>query len=415
MKDSGIDWFGTMPDSWSINKISQYFKHHKQKNIGMQETNLLSLSYGKIKRRDINSGDGLLPESFEGYNIVDIDDVVLRMTDLQNDHNSLRQGIVNEKGILTSAYITIRKRNEVDSKFVYYQLFAFDIVKGYYGMGSGVRQGVTYSDICKLPLVLPKLIEQNAIVSLIDEKISTIDSIIGETKESIEELKKYKQSIITEAVTRGLNPNAPLKDSHIDWIGQIPEKWSINSISQYFTQVKDKNKNLVETNLLSLSYGKLKRKNINGGDGLLPESFEGYNIINYKDIVLRMTDLQNDHTSLRQGFVEEKGIITSAYITMRPQLKINSKFVYYQLYAFDINKGYYGMGSGVRQGVTYNDIKQLKLALPQIEEQNEIADSLDKLSADIESLISEKSELVVEYENYKKSIIFEYVTGKKEV
>lgn len=111
MKDSGIPWIGVIPEHWNINLLSSLFYEHYMKNKGLQENNLLSLSYGKIKRKDINENGGLLPASFENYNIVSLDDIVFRLTDLQNDKRSLRTGLCTEKGIITSAYITIRQRN----------------------------------------------------------------------------------------------------------------------------------------------------------------------------------------------------------------------------------------------------------------------------------------------------------------
>ena len=181
-----------------------------------------------------------------------------------------------------------------------------------------------------------------------------------------------------------------MKDSGIDWIGKIPDEWEIYQLSQVVTQVKNKNTNLQEKNLLSLSYGKIKRKNIDSNDGLLPASFDGYNIIENGDIVLRLTDLQNDHTSLRVGRATEKGIITSAYTTLRPMNKDNSRFLYYLLHAFDLKKGFYGMGAGVRQGLNYSEVKSLKIILPNDKsEQTKIANFLDKKCAQIDSIIEE--------------------------
>ena len=415
MKDSGIKWIGDSPIEWNKFTIGQLFEQVKQKNTGLIEKNLLSLSYGRIKRKDINSGDGLLPESFEGYNIIEKDDIVLRMTDLQNDKTSLRQGIAEERGIITSAYITMRAIHKVSPRFVYYQLYGFDVSKGYYGMGSGVRQGVNWKDIKKLSLILPNLELQNEIAKFLDEKTALIDEIITDTKQTIEELKSYKQSLISEIVTKGLDSSETLVPSGVEWIGDSPKEWNKFTIGQLFEQVRKKNTGMIETNLLSLSYGRIKKRDINSGDGLLPESFEGYNIIEKDDIVLRMTDLQNDKKSLRQGISEERGIITSAYITIRATKKVSSRFVYYQLFGFDVNKGYYGMGSGVRQSVNWNDVKKLTLMLPSFELQNQIADFLDRKTAQIDTLITEKENVISEYENYKKSMIYEYVTGKKRV
>ena len=127
-----------------------------------------------------------------------------------------------------------------------------------------------------------------------------------------------------------------MKNSGVEWLGKIPSNWKINLAFQIFKQVKNKNEGLVEKNLLSLSYGKIKRKNIDDNGGLLPESFDGYNIIEANDIVLRLTDLQNDHTSLRVGFVPERGIITSAYLTLRTCGEYSPRYLYYYLHTFDV-------------------------------------------------------------------------------
>ena len=206
-----------------------------------------------------------------------------------------------------------------------------------------------------------------------------------------------------------------MKDSGIQWVGDIPSHWGVKSAFQLFSQVKNKNEGLVEQNLLSLSYGKIKRRSIDAVGGLLPENFDGYNIIEQDDIVLRLTDLQNDHTSLRVGLSPERGIVTSAYLTLRNQSANTPLYLYYYLHSFDLCKGFYGMGAGVRQGLNWDGLKQLKIVVPPIEEQIKITDYLEKKCAEIDTLIAKKTALLEEMETYKKSVIYEYVTGKKEV
>ena len=212
-----------------------------------------------------------------------------------------------------------------------------------------------------------------------------------------------------------INSNESGIDSGSEWLGNVPFSWSMVLLSQVVSQVKNKNSDLSEKNLLSLSYGKIKRKPIDTTEGLLPASFDGYNIIEANDIVLRLTDLQNDHTSLRVGISTEKGIITSAYITMRPKNSKTAKFLYYLLHTFDVRKGFYGMGSGVRQGLNYGEVKRLKIPFPAEDEQVAIADSLDAKCSEIDDTIAQKQEQLSTLEAYKKSVIYEYVTGKKEV
>lgn len=172
----------------------------KNKNKDLSEKSLLSLSYGKIKRKSIETTEGLLPESFDGYNIIEDGDVVLRLTDLQNDHTSLRVGLVTERGIITSAYTTLRPSEECISKYMYYLLHTFDIRKGFYGMGSGVRQGLNYDEVKELRVILPTVDEQKAIAAYLDEQCALIDEAIAEAKASIEEYKAWKVSSIYKAV-----------------------------------------------------------------------------------------------------------------------------------------------------------------------------------------------------------------------
>ncbi|MBQ7515497.1 MAG: restriction endonuclease subunit S, partial [Schwartzia sp.] len=227
MKDSGIDWIGEIPAEWNTNTVFQLFTQVKNKNSDLREQNLLSLSYGKIKRKSIETTDGLLPESFDGYNIIEADDIVLRLTDLQNDQKSLRVGLATERGIVTSAYLTIRNHSESLAKYLYYYLHAFDISKGFYGMGAGVRQGLNWDGMKWLKILSPSIPEQARIAAFLDDKCVRLDSIIEKTRDSIDEYKKLKQAIITEAVTKGIRPGRKMKDSGIDWIGEIPEEWEI--------------------------------------------------------------------------------------------------------------------------------------------------------------------------------------------
>lgn len=248
-----------------------------------------------------------------------------------------------------------------------------------------------------------------------DKRCEKIDIAIDNQKQIIEKLKEYKQSLITETVTKGLTPNAKMKDSGIEWIGSIPEHWEIRKLSRLFKERKCKNTGMKEHNVLSLSYGKIKKRDIENNMGLLPESFETYNIVIPGNIVLRLTDLQNDHRSLRTGLVKEVGIITSAYVTMERIMDIDEDYYHKLLHAFDIMKGFYNMGDGVRQSLKFNELNKLLLPQPPLSEQKEIAEYLDKKCNQIDEAIKQKEETISKLEEYKKSLIFECVTGKKEV
>lgn len=315
-----------------------------------------------------------------------------------------------------STGFTVLNSCKIDKKYMYYLLLSPEFVEKKDVFSVGTTQ-VAINDNTLLNLeieYIPDLLKQKKVAEILDKKITEIDNVIEKTKQTIEDYNIYKQSIIFKCVTSGIKNNEKEK-CMIDWIKEKPVNWKILKISQIFNQVKCKNKDLVEKNLLSLSYGKVKRRNIDAKEGLLPENFEGYNIIEKDDIVLRLTDLQNDHKSLRVGRNIERGIITSAYITIRNKLNKDSRYYYYLLHYFDICKGFYGMGSGVRQGLTFEEIKKMEILVPPNDEQNDIADYLDKKSQMIEKLILQKEKLIEEMEQYKKSLIYEYVTGKKEV
>ena len=237
MKDSGIEWIGEIPEGWEIKYFVQLFSQVKNKNIGLREKNLLSLSYGKIKQKSIETVGGLLPDNFEGYNIIDRNDIVLRLTDLQNDQHSLRVGLSPERGIITSAYCSIRVRGAESPNYLYYYLHTFDIAKGFYGMGSGVRQGLNWDGLKYIKILLPPQHEQDRISVFLNQKTLEIDSMLSKTISSIEEYKKLKQAVITQAVTKGVRGEREMKDSGVEWIGEIPKEWGrtkIKMIASFF-------------------------------------------------------------------------------------------------------------------------------------------------------------------------------------
>ena len=261
----------------------------------------------------------------------------------------------------------------------------------------------------------PPIEEQNAIARFLDSKCNEFDSVSADIQTQINVLEQYKRSVITETVTKGLNSEVTLKDSGIQWIGQIPAHWDMHPLYVYFGERKHKNSLGYEDNLLSLSYGNIIQKDINTSDGLLPESFNTYNIIEPGDIVIRPTDLQNDKRSLRTGLAKEHGIITSAYIALKPIKSVNTAYYHYLLHAFDVMKVFYNMGNGVRQGLNFSEFSRLVVFEPPLDEQNAIVDYLDAKCSEIDKVIADKKEQLETIEEYKKSLIYEYVTGKKEV
>ena len=425
MKHSGIEWIGNIPSDWRTDILSVLFYEHKLKNKGMAEQNLLSLSYGNIIRKDIAQSGGLLPESFETYNIVDKDDIIFRLTDLQNDKRSLRTGLCKERGIITSAYIAIRKRTNIHAPYFHYLFHTYDLCKVFYGLGDGVRQGMNYADMRKLPLIIPSYEEQKAIADFLDKKCEEIDELVALQEKIIEELKSYKQSVITETVCKGLNPNAPMKDSGVEWIGEIPEGWNLRYIKDVATfhngdrgvnypsgddLVSDGIPFLTSNNLHQLlldiekytcKYITLDRYNILGGVK-----------IQLDDIIYCLRGSIGNCTLNKQI---TEGTVASSLMVIRPRY-ISPEYLNYYLHSHIVSaQTEVYMNGTCAANLSAENVSKFNIHIPPAEEQQEIADYLDKKCSEIDQLISIKQQKVVELKEYKKSLIYEYTTGKKEV
>lgn len=226
-RESGTEWIGRIPRYWELKPAFSVLQELDESNDRGQVQNVLSLSYGKIIRRDVESNFGLLPESFNTYQIVRNGDIVLRLLDLQNDHVSLRVGLVPEEGIVTSAYVAVRPKKGLDSRYAAYLLHAYDLKKVFYNFGGGCRQSMGFEDLRRLPVPFPSPADQRRIAAYLDEATGKIDRLMGLRRRQMDLLREQRAALIQQAVTRGLNPRAPLKDSGLPWLGRIPEHWVV--------------------------------------------------------------------------------------------------------------------------------------------------------------------------------------------
>ena len=414
-KDSGMEWLGEIPSHWELTIGMNVFRENKRDNKGMKEKTVLSLSYGQIIIKPEEKLVGLVPESFETYQIVEPNDIIIRCTDLQNDQTSLRTGLAKDKGIITSAYLNLKVINNHSAKFLHYYLHALDITKVLYKFGSGLRQNLSFLDFKRLPIIDIPLSEQQKIAQFLDDKTAKIDQAVDLAEKQIALLKEHKQILIQNAVTRGLNPDVPLKDSSVEWIGQVPEHWKLTIGMNVFRENKRDNKGMKENTVLSLSYGKIIIKPEEKLFGLVPESFETYQIVEPNDIIIRCTDLQNDQTSLRTGLAQDKGIITSAYLNLKVINNYSAKFLHYYLHALDITKVLYKFGSGLRQNLSFLDFKRLPIIDIPLAEQQQIADYLDAQIIKIDQAIALKTAHIEKLKEYKSVLINDVVTGKVRV
>lgn len=389
---------------------------------------MLSLSYGKVKRKSIDTVEGLLPESFDGYNIIEKDDIVLRLTDLQNDHTSLRVGLAEERGIITSAYLTIRNRSNFCPKYLYYYLHSFDIAKGFYGMGAGVRQGLNWDGVKWLKILAPSVPEQERIAAFLDAECAEIDAVLEKTRASIEEYKKLKQAVITQAVTKGIRGDRPMKNSGIEWIGDIPAEWRKTQL-RHCAAIKsgitlgkkyEKTDSLVERPYLRVA---------NVQDGYVDLSvLTTIEVTQDEDLKYRlragdvlMTE-GGDRDKLGRGCVWHGEIepclhqnhifaVQTSKDTLLPE------FLEY-LTVSDVGRSYFDVTAIKTTNLactSSSKVLAFTIPLPSVEEQAEIVEALNTKCAGIDALVAKKQQYLTEIENYKKSLIYEYVTGKKEV
>lgn len=430
MKSSGVPWILDIPESWGIRVLFQLADQVKNKNRDLSEHNLLSLSYGRIKRKDINSSDGLLPESFDGYNIIEANDIVLRLTDLQNDHTSLRVGQSHERGIITSAYTTLRPSSLVRPEYLYYVLHAYDLIKGFYGMGSGVRQGLNYDEVKTIKIPFPPQVEQQVIAAYLDDQIAQIDSIIDEAQTSIEEYKQWEAAVIFEAVTKGIIPNRDMKESGLQFIGLIPETWRCVKIARVLERSKDGIRvgpfgSSLTNAVVSAAEGKIKiygqanliRKDFAYGDKYVTE--ETYQRLKeYEvrpgDVAVSMMGTIGKCCVVPSGI--DLGIMDSHLIKVRLNDMILPKYFEYVYESYAVFEQLKNLSKGsIMSGLNSSIVKSAYITLPDISEQASIVTFLDRQCGIIDSLIAEKQSLIEDVETYKRSLIYEAVTGKRKV
>jgi type I restriction enzyme S subunit len=239
-QETDVPWIGKIPKGWELKPGFTVLKENNVKNKGMIEETVLSLSYGRVIIKPKEKLTGLVPESFETYQIIEPGDIIFRPTDLQNDVTSLRTGLAKNDGIITSAYIGLKSKSSVSSAYMYYLLHAYDLMKVFYGLGSGLRQNISYVDFKRLPIVLPDKESQTHIAKFLDQKTQEIDAAISKKQQLIELLKEQKIILINHAVIKGLNPNAPMRDSGVEWIGEIPEHWEVKRLKYVLEERNDR-------------------------------------------------------------------------------------------------------------------------------------------------------------------------------
>jgi len=410
-----------IPEHWLETEVRNAFTKNDIKNESLEETNLLTLSYGSIKRKSINTAGGLLPASFDSYQILNKGMIVLRMLDLQNDKKSLRVGYVNEKGIITSAYIGLKAIIDSNTKYYYYLLHFMDLIKHFYNAGGGVRQSLGYTDFRREKIIIPPKPEQTAIANFLDYKLEKIARFIKNKKQLVSLLKEQKAAIINQAVTKGINPNAKLKPSGIEWLGNIPEHWEVKRIKYLGAAI------------IGLTYSPTELVKKGEGTLVLRSSNVQNGKLTYDDCVYVTTPIpekkrtrkgdilicsRNGSIKLigKNALIDEKASNESfgAFMTI-----FRSKNYEYLHYFF--NSSSFKAQSGLFSTSTINQLttgilNNIIISIPKtIDEQIEVVNFIKSETEIIEKTISTIEKEIGLVEEYKTALIAEAVTGKIDV
>ncbi len=414
MKDSGISYIGEIPQDWELKPLGIYFSEVNTKNFDLEKTIALQFKVGEIIAKP-NQKENLSEEDkalLSGYTKVEPNDIIINGLNLNYDFKSLRVARSKMDGAMTSAYIFIRKRDNEDSSYFNYLLKAYDAQKVLHGMGDGIRLTLKFDELKKILVPALTNSEQRGIAAFLDTKCAEVDELLNVQEQFIEELKNYKQALITETVTKGLTPNTKTKQSGIEWIGEIPEEWTTNR-------------------------GKYLFKVLSGApfdSGLFTNNPSDFPLI-------RIRDIQNSNTeayysgSFEQEYVVQKGDIlvgmdgdfnvavwkgASALLNQRVckvhcfRQNVLKAYIYYVLPLLLKRKNELTYATTVKHLSTY-DILGFTFPVPPLAEQEEIANYLDQKCAEIDQLIALKQQKAEELREYRKSLIYEYVTGKKQL
>lgn len=407
-------WNKSIPSHWDV--LPMYALAKEKSICNCIDLPLLSvyLDIGVIpfenrveKRTNVTSKD------LSKYQRVDPGDFVL------NNQQAWRGsvGISFNTGIVSPAYIVLTLASKLNSRFANY-LFRSNAMVDQYLINSksvgSIQRNIYWPSLKRTVVPVPPRDEQDQIVRFLDWKVSEINKLINIRKKQIAALEELKRSKIGNVVM-GQTLDVPQKETGVSWVKSIPAHWEERSLIQVAEEQQIKNTGMEEDNLLSLSYGKIINKDINTTDGLLPASFEGYQIINSGNIVLRLTDLQNDHRSLRTGLATQRGIITSAYTCLKARDNILPEYLQLQLHVADLCKVFYGMGGGVRQSIGYKDIRRLIVAIPPLDEQKNILNEINGIEVPINDVIAKYQNIILCLEELKTKLISDVVTGKIDV
>lgn len=415
MKESGIEWVGQIPSDWTIKPIRAEFEEVNKKNSNGEVKNALKFTYGSIvKKEDFDADeDDYVADTILNYTVVTPGTIMLNGLNLNFDFVSQRIGLVKETGVITSAYSAFKHTgNRIIPEYATYLFKAYDGCKAFHNMGGGVRKILNFSELKRHYIVYPDIHEQTQIVKFLDEKCIQIDTTVREIQDQINVLEQYKRSIITEKVTKGLDANAKRLNSGIQWIGEMPEHWDCIR-GKYILKYIQKPVKEDDGVITCFRDGEVTLRSNRREDGFTMSDKEiGYQGIDVGDLVVHGMD----------GFAGAIGISDSrgkaSPVLNVLDTKQNKKYIMYYLRSMAYSDVFVALATGIRVrscDLRWNKLAELPYPVPPIEEQNAIVEYIDSVLEKTNTVIADKKAQLEILDNYKKSLIFEYVTGKKEV
>lgn len=410
---SPVPWIKQMPEHWGLVRGKNLYQKMQRPTSDTDEV-VTCFRDGTVTLRKNRRTTGFTESLKEiGYQGIRKGDLVIHVMDAFA--GSI--GVSDSDGKGTPVYSVCQAKGNSNNQ--YYALLLREMARSGYiqSLYRGIRERSSdfrFEVFAAQFYPVPPREEQDQIVRFLNWKVSSINKLIRIRKRQIEELEAIKRSSIGYLVM-GQAQSIPQRDTGVNWVKTIPAHWNEKMLIQVAEEQQIKNAGMIEDTLLSLSYGKIINKDINTTDGLLPSSFEGYQIVHDGNIILRLTDLQNDHKSLRTGLVTQTGIITSAYTCLKVRHNILPEYLRLQLHVADLCKVFYGMGGGVRQSIGFKEIRKLVIAIPPVEEQQHILDSVHSIEKPINCAIQNSRDIIAGLEDLKMRLISDTVTGKIDV
>lgn len=409
MKDSGIEWIKNIPINWEV--MPNKYLMHKVKEIRpiYNGEDILSLTMKGVIVRDLDAG-GKMPTSFDGYQRICAGNLLMCLFDI--DVTPRCVGLIKQEGVTSPAYSQFVLTANTDASYYCYYYTMLDMDKTLLHLAKNLRHSLTEDQLGAVPTVVPPLAEQKDISSFLDKKCAEIDALTTDIQSQIDALEQYKRSVITETVTKGLNPEADMKDSGVRWIGQMPAHWKCIR-GKYILRYLQKPIREDDGVITCFRDGEVTLRSNRREDGFTMSDKEiGYQGIDVGDLVVHGMD----------GFAGSIGISDSrgkaSPVLNVLDTKQNKRYVMYYLRSMAYSDVFVAMATGIRVrscDLRWNKLSELQYPVPPVDEQEKIVNHIDAVLQRANDVITDKQSQLATLDEYKKTLIFEYVTGKKEV